>query len=357
MINDFSDEYERIEGKPVTLAPANPYRLILYAAAMAIYQGMQYTDFTGKQNLLKYSMGDYLENLVAMLNIGRKEATPASTVLKFTIENPLPSVCAIPKGTRVTNGQQVFFQTDEYAEIPIGQTSVDVAATCTVAGAIGEIKAGELNQVVNVLPYVVTVTNPEQAIGGADREEDVDLRDRAYMVPKTFSVAGPSGAYYYHTQDTTPEIGDVMVDDVTPQPGIVDVYFVMEDGSLPTEAMRERVYDNLDSRTKRPLTDQVFVKEPGIAEYSVDITYYIPTSKSSLVDTIQREVETAVSAYNVWQTEKIGRDITPDVLIQKVMEAGAKRVDVAEPAFTVVGRSVIPRNLSVNVVYGGIEDD
>ena len=39
---------------------------------------------------------------------------------------------------------------------------------------------------------------------------------------------------------------------------------------------------------------------------------------------IKTQVAQAVSNYNVWQKEKIGRDITPDVLIQYIMAAGAK---------------------------------
>jgi len=99
------------------------------------------------------------------------------------------------------------------------------------------------------------------------------------------------------------------------------------------------------------------VQAPGTQEYNVDLTYYIPSSMKAAVATIQADVATAVNIYNTWQTEKIGRDINPSYLIQKVMEAGAKRVNVSSPAFTILDKHTIAKAGKVNLVYGGLEDD
>jgi phage-related baseplate assembly protein len=101
----------------------------------------------------------------------------------------------------------------------------------------------------------------------------------------------------------------------------------------------------------------VIVKAPETKTYDINMTYYIPSSMKAAVSTIQSDVDTAVSIYNTWQTEKIGRDINPSYLIQKVMEAGAKRVEVASPSFTVMDNYTVARTGTVNVIYGGIEDD
>ena len=87
------------------------------------------------------------------------------------------------------------------------------------------------------------------------------------------------------------------------------------------------------------------------------MTYYIPASIKAAVAAIQSDVNTAVSVYNAWQTEKIGRDINPSYLVQKVMEAGAKRVIIESPVFTVLDESTVAKAGSVSVSYGGIEDD
>ena len=113
----------------------------------------------------------------------------------------------------------------------------------------------------------------------------------------------------------------------------------------------------MDDRRIRPLTDSVVVRAPAVMEYDVSMTYYIPSSSKSVVTAIQADVGTAVDIYNAWQTDKIGRDINPSYLIQKVMEAGAKRVVVESPKFTVLDESTVARTGTVAVVFGGVEDD
>mgnify|MGYP003375904885 FL=1 len=65
MIEDYSKRLREISGEDVVLAAADPYRMILYSCAVAIYQGYQYTDKEGKMSLLKYSTGEFLDNLAA----------------------------------------------------------------------------------------------------------------------------------------------------------------------------------------------------------------------------------------------------------------------------------------------------
>ena len=66
MIRDFEERYQELTRKEVTLAAADPFRMILYACAVALYQGYQYEDRAGKMGLLKYSSGEYLDNLGAL---------------------------------------------------------------------------------------------------------------------------------------------------------------------------------------------------------------------------------------------------------------------------------------------------
>ena len=356
MINDFLDKYEEETGKRISLAKANPYRLIMYASAVQIYQAMQYADYAGKQSFLTYATGDTLDNLAALRGVTRIEATSAVTTIQFTIASPIASAVSIPAGTRVTNGNDVYFATDEYAEIPAGQTSVSVTATCTETGTVGNgFAIGELDTVVNTLPYVVTASNTVATGGGADRESDENLKERVYSTPGSYSTAGPAGAYIYHTKSVSSEIGDVAVS--SPNPCEVVVKFIMADGTLPSAAMIQKVQDYMDDNDIRPLTDQVTVGAPSTSIYNINITYYIGASDTSAVSTIQDDVAAAVSAYNIWQTEKIGRDINPSYLIKKIMEAGAKRVAVTSPVFTAVDESTVAKTGTVTVNYGGVESD
>lgn len=357
MINDYKEKYKELTGKEASLAPADPYRLIMYACTMQIYQAMQYADQAGKMSFLTYARGAYLDNLAALRGLARTENTAAVTVLRFCIGAPIESAVPIPAGCRVTNGNDVYFATDEYAEIRAGETSIDVHATCTSPGAAGNgFVEGEFSVLVNTLPYITSVTNTAATYGGTDRESDESLKERVYAYPNSYSVAGPAGAYEYHARTAFPEVEDVMVR--SESPGEVDVYFICEGGGIPEPALIEKVSKHLNSKSLRPLTDKVTVRAPAVHEYDVRMTYYVPLSgKATAVAAIQNAVSTAVDVYNAWQTGKIGRDINPSYLIQKVMEAGAKRVEVESPAFMALDESTVAKLGSVTVVYGGVEDD
>lgn len=356
MIKDYQDKYKEITGKEAVLTQANPYRLILYASAMQIYQAMQYADYAGKMSFLRYSREEFLDNLAALRGITRRGPTAAVTVLQFSIDEPLTFVVPIPAGCRVTNGHDIFFATDEYAEIKAGETSVKISATCTETGGTGnDIAVGALKILVNTLSHITAVSNIVATYGGGDRETDEDLKDRIFAAPNGYSTTGPTGAYEYYTKSVSQDIGDVIVRSEIP--GEVDVYLIMKDGTIPEEDMIQRVKDRLDDRTIRPLTDKVFVRPPMVQNYDVSLTYYIAESSKAAVSAIQAGVDTAVLIYNMWQTEKIGRDINPSYLIQKVMEAGAKRVEVESPVFTILHESTVAKTGTVTVKFGGVEND
>ncbi len=355
MINDYQTKYKEVTKKEVSLAQADPHRLIMYSCAVQIYQAMQYADYAGKVSFLKYARGDYLDNLAAIRGVARLQATAASTVLKFTLSEPISSVVGIPAGTRATNGNDVFFATDEYAEIKAGETAVSVSATCTEKGSAGNNFAeGEFNVLVNSLPYVVSVVNTLQTFGGSDLEDDDSLKERVFETPNSYSTAGPTGAYSYFVKQVDQSISDVVIRSDTP--GVVKVIFVTDSG-MPDSALIQKVQDALEDRDVRPLTDKVEVAAPGTHTYNVDVTYYISSSEKASVAAIQENIAAAVTVYNNWQTEKIGRDINPSYLIQKIMEAGAKRVVVSSPAFTVLDNGTIATIGTVSVKYGGLEDD
>lgn len=356
MINDYQEKYKEITGREVSLAQADPYRLIMYACAMQIYQAMQYADHAGKMSFLTYARGEYLDNLAALKGVKRIENKAAVTVLQFAIENPIESAVSIPAGCRVTNGNDVFFATDEYAEIRPGETEAAVSATCTAPGTVGNgFATGELKTLVNTIPYITSVTNIITTYGGADREDDESLRNRAYSYPNSYSSAGPMAAYEYYTKTAFPEVCDVMVR--SEKPGEVDIYFICDGGEIPGELLIQKVKEHLEDRNIRPLTDKVVVRAPKSTEYDVKMTYYISSRNKSAISSIQADVDTAVSIYNTWQTNKIGRDINPSYLIQKIMEAGVKRVSIESPVFTVLDESMVAKTGNVTINYGGVEDD
>ena len=307
-------------------------------------------------NFLKYAYDDYLENMGALKKVTRNPAKFAQVPVKFTLSGKREAATSIPQGTRVTAAYEVYFATIEYAEIPAGETEITVMTECTEAGTIGnDFAAGELTTLVDPIGFISKVSNTEKSTGGTEVESDQNMAERIYLAPSSYSTAGPDDAYEYWVKDSNPNIGDVKI--TSPTPGVVDIRFVMTDGTVPDDTTIAATTAAVTQRGKRPLTDHVQVKKPEIEEYSIDVTYYINTSDSNAATAIQAQVESAVEKYKLWQASKVGRDINPDELVANINDAGAKRAVVRAPVFRVIGETAKAQCTGVNVIYGGLEDD
>lgn len=357
MVADYESFISEATGQTVTLERSSVHRMELYAAAAQIYQAMQYIDRQGKQSILKYSYSDFLDNLAIFKGVTRNPATPATTTLRFTLSAERDTATGIPQGTRVSTAGAIYFATDVYAEIPAGSTTVDVPATCTVAGTDGNgFAAGELATIVDPIPYVASVTNTTATEGGAEIESDDDLAERVFLAPGAYSTAGPEDGYLYHAKAYSAAIGDVVATS-NQAAGTVDIVFIMADGSTPGEEMIEGLEGYLQGKTIRPMTDLVRVAAPQEVTYTINLTYYINRSGSAKAATIQAAVAQAVADYQTWQ-RAIGRDINPSQLVHMVMDAGAKRVTVTAPTYTAVDATKVSALQGDAVIsYGGLEDD
>lgn len=357
LVADYEAYMTQVEGVAVTLARSSPHRGILYAAAAQIFQALQYIDRAGKQSMLKYSYSDFLDNLAALKSVERAPATPATTTLRFTVSAVRETATGIPRGSRVSASGSVYFATNEYAEIPPGETTVDVQATCTANGTEGNgLAPGELSSLIDPIPYISGVINTTTTEGGAEIESDEDLAERVFLAPSAYSTAGPEDAYIYHAKRFNAAIGDVVATS-DQAAGKVNIVFIMADGATPGPEMIEGLRAYLQNKNVRPMTDLVTVEAPEEVQYTVDLTYYINRSDSARAATIQTEVQKAVAQYVTWQCT-IGRDINPSKLVAMAMAAGAKRVVVDSPVFRPVSATAVARMTgAATISYGGLEDD
>ena len=357
MVADYEAYMSQATGRPLTLDRASPHRMELYAAAAQIYHAMQYIDRAGKQNLLKYSYSDFLDHLAAFKGLTREPAATATTTLRFTLSAKREAATGIPVGTRAAVPDwSVYFETTAYMEIPAGAMTVDVPASCTVTGTVGNnLAVGELSKLVDPIPYMASVSNVTVTAGGAEVESDDHLAERVYLFPGSYSTAGPEANYKYHAKKFNVNVGDVVV--VSDQAaGTVDLYFLMTDGSKPPAEMITGLENYLRDNNIRPMTDLVRVAAPAEVEYSINLTYYINRSDSNRAVAIQEAVAVAVANFVVWQ-RSLGRDINPDKLREMIMAAGAKRVEITAPALQIVNKKSVAALTGQTVRYGGLEDD
>lgn len=188
-------EYARIyreqTGKELVLGEADAKTLLLKAFALIEYQTMQYADAKGQAELLKTSTGEALDALVALLGLTRQASKKATAKERFMLAEARADTVAVPAGTRVKTQGGRYFNTLDYAEIPPGATYVDTIVQAEEAGAESSgILAGEINILVDPIPYIASVSNVDESTGGLDVEDDDSLTERAYLAPSRFSCAG-----------------------------------------------------------------------------------------------------------------------------------------------------------------------
>lgn len=357
MVADYEAYMTEATGKTYTLPRVSRDRFKLYAAAAQIYQAMKYVDIKGKMDTVKYSVGDFLDLLGAFrCGATRNQAAAAVTTIRFTLSAARASVTAIPQGTRIAAGQ-LFFETSVYTEIPAGDLTADIPATCMTAGETGNgLAPGELKTLVDPVPYVQSVENTSTSSGGADRESDESFAARIFIAPGKYSTAGSRNGYEYHVQDYSSAIGGVHVSS-DQAAGTVDIVFAMADGSLPSAEMISAMSQHMSAETLRPMNDLVTVRAPAEVKYTVSLTYYINQSDNNRAVAIQQAVSAAVDSYIAWQ-RKIGRDINPSKLLALVMGAGAKRAQITAPIFTAIpADSIAAIDGAASITYGGLEDD
>ena len=348
--NDLVSKFEEHLGE--TLAKGDEKRLFLQSFAYAFADALNHINETGRSNLLRYAVGGELDALGDLFHNERLDAKAATVTLKFTVSDGQSNTVVVPKGTRVTPDGEIFFATDE-AIIFSGNTvekSMEVSATATESGSgHNDYAVGSINVLVDTIPYIAGVENTTVSGGGSDIETDDEYRERLRESPFSFSVAGPANAYRAIAMAVSGDIADVSV--YSPSAGVVEIAIVKDGGEIPTEddELLGKVLTACNAKNKRPLTDKVQVVPASGVPVDISVTYYVANGDTSRME----EIEDAVNEYVSWQTEKIGRAISPDKLNTLLFAAGAARVVINEPVHQDIAENEIAQIGTVTLSCGG----
>lgn len=357
MIADYEKKYQEATGRKVTLRPGDKEHIHLRIEAGQYFQMYQILDNAAKMNLLKYSKGNFLRHLGAFKKTFIQEPKPAVVTARFTLSEIRKDVIYIPQGTRITAGDGVYFATDDYAEVKAGDSFVDVDCTCETVGEVGnEYIVGQIETIVDPVPYVSGVSNITKSDGGTGEESEDSFRERIFLAPSSYSVAGPADAYeYWVKQYNSAAIEDVKI--YEPTEAVVDIRILLVGGALPSKTFCSGCLEYLRENPIIPLTDNDLVAAPDVVNYNLKAVYYIARSDLNNIKVIQESIEAAKETYLNWQRTKIGRGINPDALTEFVRAAGGKRVVITSPVFTPIPETSIAMEKTVEFTYGGIEDD
>ena len=343
--NDIITALEQTVGEP--LYPGDERRIFgegLVAVMVALFHEL---NDVAKQRMLRWARGTVLDALGYRTGTERLQPVPAKTLLRFSVSNPQEQNIVIPKGTRATPEGEVYFETTQAAVLQAGASFAQVPAQSAKGGAeYNGYAPGTINTLVDLVPYIVGVSNIDASHGGDDGEPyttqgDERYRERIRLSAAKRSTAGPRSAYEYWALSADPEIADVKIS--TPQAGKVKIIPLMKGGAIPDEDVLAAVCAACSPDHVRPMCDYLMVEAPKTVPYDIHIKYYAKAGQETEIIHAIEGPGGAIEQYNQWQTGSIGRDINPDQLRRFILcpnwesgLAGADRVDVTAPVFTAV---------------------
>lgn len=366
IVKNLVETYEQLTGR--TLLPDDPDRVFISWVAQLIVQERALINFAAGQNVPSRAIGENLDALGEFIyNVQRPQAQPAEIDVRFEISAPQSSAVAIPKGTKITDkSQKLVWETVEDTAVPIGAIYAMTRAVCLTAGEVGNgFTEGQISTLIDVdnVPFYKAVSNTSTSSGGSETADDNAYFDLMRQSLEAYSTAGPKGAYEYHAKAVSTAIADVCAINPIDKPGHVEIYAIMDDGSIADSGTKQDILAACNDAKVRPLTDIVEVCDPEEVVFDVDLTFYVDQSTQSPIRDIQTAANAAVTAFVEWQTAKIGRDINPTQLIWLLQNSGIKRAEIASPVFTSLrdGSSrLVPQVAKlgeIQITFGGYEDE
>lgn len=212
LYNTIIGQLEQGAGEP--LYPGDERRIYGEALVAVFVQLYNSLDDTGRQTLLRYARGEVLDAIGERYDVHRLEGSPAKTTMRFSVSTPQATNIIIPKWTKVTPDSDHYFATDEIAVLQAGAYSVEIPTSAVSNGTeYNGYAAGTITTLVDLIPYIESVTNITATAGGDDGEPyttegDDRLRERIRLAPASRSTAGPEQAYIYWAMTADSSIMD-----------------------------------------------------------------------------------------------------------------------------------------------------
>lgn len=288
---------------------------------------------TGKQNLARFAMEPMLDYLAELVDTYRLPPKAATVTLRFSIPTALATDLAITTSMAIqTNPAGAIFAPDADTLLLAGQTHVDVAATCTTTGTIGNgWQLGQISQPVADLGNDLTATNITIPSGGAEREDTEHLREAVYLAPGKFSTCGSEDGYIYWAMRAHASVIDVKVPEVLD--GQVKVYVLTKTG-LPSPEILALVQSELRPKDRRPISDTPTALAPSLMEYSIEavLTPYIGADTAAML----ADATQAAEEYAAERAAGLGRDVVRSQVTKLLSVAGVYDLELPEPAASLI---------------------
>ncbi|MGB7923456.1 MAG: baseplate J/gp47 family protein [Pyrinomonadaceae bacterium] len=279
-----------------------------------------------------------------LFGIELREATQATTTLRFTTSGSFSHSVTIPSGTRVTTEDDayIFETTVELVIVPHTATG-DVAARRTVAGET-YLLANTLTHLAAASSDITSVTNPAEVDSGSDAEtvEEALQRARNYQRRAGRLVSA---------QDIT----DAIFEDVLHGNGIVKTFPFVKDGDWSQSfaghttvvvmtqqgaAVSDEIKLAIGTILQQAIGNQfIYVKNPTYVDFNVSASVRLNglTAQQAVFTAIENNLRSFYAA----TAENFGRPILRGEIIAKIEQtSGVDRI-VAQPSSDILAAPLV----------------
>ncbi|CUU83026.1 baseplate assembly protein J [Campylobacter hyointestinalis] len=306
---------EYLTGDEISLLESDNYSALLETLAYRELLLRARINQSVKSMLLPFATGSNLDNVAAIYGIERLKGEKPTARIKFSLSTTLNYDVYIPPGLVLVSKDGETATLKDSLSIKAGDKEIVGVSVLDSFVKSSSIKC-ELIQ--TPLPFVLTAKQESEFTGGAERESDDRLRERAVLSLERFSTAGSAKAYIYQAMSANAKVEEVSV--LNGGAGIVNVYLKTTNMS---EETRQNVADHLNGEKVRPLTDSVVVANANII--NVEIKAELELTDMFLQDEIDRSIKASPSGL------KIGEDLNLSYIYSVLHKNGVYRVNLQTP--------------------------
>jgi len=316
-----------------TLSPTQPEALLLRVLAYRetlLRIGVQEA---AKQNLLRFAKFPMLDYIGELVGTPRLDAQAATTTIKFTLPAVHGSDVIFIGGTRrKSKDGKVTFSTDDDATILTGELTVQVKATATVAGEVGNgYLAGQVATEVDPLPQGATAENVTTSGAGAAQETDLRYLERILLAPDAYSTAGSEEAYRYHALTASALVVDVAVTSAVS--GEIDIT-ALEKSGVPSQETLDAITAKVSAKKVRPMSDTVSVA--ACTESTWTLTAALTLYADADDDETLAAAEQSAEEFTAKLRARLGRDAVLNQIVNALTVPGVFDLTISAPASSIV---------------------
>ena len=300
------------------LYPGDEKEMLLRSVQADIVQIFAGVDNALRMATLRYAVGSYLDVLGELRGCYRIEASPATATVTITT-NPTGKTGVLEAGTAMTCDGQIFYTLADDFILTGYQQTATVEIVCGIEGTAGNgLTAGTEMSLAVTSDGVNSIVVAADASGGNEEEDDDTYRERIREYGIASISTGPAQQYEAAAKAVSSQIVDAKALNLSA--GNVGIYLILST-QAGAAAVLAAVEAALSADDVRPLTDSVHVYQATDIEYALNVQYVCDNSSSTTA-----AIGQAVSDYQDWQDNTIGRAFNPDRLMAALYQAGCTRV-------------------------------